>query len=209
MPDLAPGQPTGGPATPTRPAEPPLPLPSAPAAVAADDLTTLSAHELEERIAARERDMKFRLRAIRHEVGELGSDLTLGDRPLMDWIREHKEVAVGSVAAVGVLVGIVLGVRARRQALGEMDDTGDIVRFRMEAVMEDAAQRVARGENVEDATRRAVAAAPVVYADNRVTASAKSSLMQAVDVGLKSLVGVVAKSVGDQITASFSGRPPR
>jgi|GEM_PF-3901056 len=206
MPDLLPGQPTGGPDTPTRPAEPALPLPAPPASMAADDLTTLSATEIEERLRARERDMKFRLVALRHEVGELGSDLTVGGRPLLDWIRDRTELIVGGAAAVGLVAGLLLGVRARRRTWSGLDDTGDVVRFRMAGLLEEAAQRVAGGDDLEEATRRAVAAAPVVYADNRVEAAARSSLMQAVDVGLKSLVGVVAKSVGDQITKSLSGR---
>ncbi len=210
MSDLAPGQPKGGPATPTKQADPPLPLPSAPAAQAGDDLTLLTPADLQERIAARERDMKFRIHAIKHEVRSLGSDVQVEGRPLLDWIRDRKEAALGGAAAVGLVAGVVLGLIARHRSLPDEDDTGDVVRFRMESLLEDAAQRVARGEDVETATARAVRSAPVVYADRSVTVAAKSSVAQALDLGLKSLIGVVAKSVGDQITRSLTGQavPP-
>lgn len=205
--DLTPGQPHGGPATPTRQAQTPLPLPAPPAAVASDDLTTLSPEDIQERITARERDMKFRIEAIKHEVRALGSDVTVDGRPALDWIRDNKELALGGAAGAGLLLGLLLGALAREMRRPDPDDTEDFIRVRMASLMDDAAKRVARGESVEQAADRVSRQMPVIYADRSTTVAARSSLAQALDLGLKSLVGVVAKSVGDQITRSISGAP--
>lgn len=205
--DLTPGQPTGGPATPTKQAQDLLPLPAPPAAVASDDLSQLSPEELQARIDARERDMKFRLRAIRHEVRELGSDVMLGDRPALDWIRDHKERALAYGAGAGLVLGLLVGLIARARRRPDPDDTEDFIRLRMSSLLDEAATRVARGESVESAADRVARSAPVVYADRSTTVAARSSLLNAVDLGLKTLVGVVAKSVGDELSRSISGTP--
>lgn len=210
MPDLAPGQPTGGPATPTKSAEPPLPIPAPPAALSTDDLASLSPEDIQARITARERDMKFRLQAIRHEVRSMGDDVVVGGRPMLDLIRDHKEAAIALALGAGALVGLLWGAARREKRRPDVDDQVDMIRVRMASLLEEAADRVSRGTSTDEAIDRAVRAAPVVYMPGRETSSAaasqaKSSVRQAVDLAVKSAIGFASKAAMDAATKKFTG----
>ncbi len=210
MPDLAPGQPTGGPATPTHDASPPLPIPAPPAALSTDDLSQLSPEDIQARITARERDMKYRLAAIKHEVASLGDDVTFAGRPLLDWIRERKVLAVGVAAGAGALVGILWGVAKRESRRPDPDDQIDFIRARMTSLLDEAAHKVARGASTEDAMRHAMRSAPIVYTDapardSMPAAQTKSSVRQTIDVAVKSMLGFALKAATDQLTQKLTG----
>lgn len=207
MPDLAPGQPTGGPATPTHDASPPLPIPGPPAAIADDDLSALSPEDIQDRIRARERDMKFRIEAIRHEVRAMGDDVVIGGRPLLDWIRERKEAAVGLAIGGGALVGIVWGLARREARRPDPDDQIDFINARMASLLDEAAHKVARGASVDSAMQHALRSAPVVYTEPRAPeVQARSSVMQTFDVAVKSLLGFALKAATDHLTQTLTGR---
>lgn len=209
MPDLTPGQPQGGPATPTQPASPPLPIPGPPAAVADDDLSSLSPEEIQARLRARERDMKFRLQAIRHEAQAMGDDVLVGGRPLLDMIRERKEAAVGLAIGGGALVGILWGAVRRERRRPSPDDQIDFIRARMASLLDEAAQQVADGTAVDVAMQRALRSAPVVYVEPREPmAQAQRSAAQTIDVVVKSLFGYALKSVVDHLTHNLTSRLP-
>lgn len=207
MPDLDSGTPTPGPSTPTRDAQPVLAIP-APLVPTQDlDLSSLSPEELQGQLLARERDMKFRLAAIRHEVSALGDDVSLGGRPVLDIIRDKKELAIAAAAGVGALVGVLLALRARAKRRPEHDDELEFVRARLSTLLDEAAYRVAMGKSsAEDALRHTLKTTPVIYTERQpVEAAAKSSLGQTTDVLVKAVVGFAAKAAADLITQRVTG----
>lgn len=207
MPDLAPGTPTPGPTTPTRDAQPVLPIPAPLIPTEELDLKSLSPKDLQEQLLARERDMKFRLAAIRHEVSSLGDDVVLGGRPLLDHIRDHKEIAIAAAAGVGALLGVLLALRARAKRRPPNDDELDFVHARLSTLLDEAAHRVASGRDTpEEALRHTLRTTPVIYTERQpVHAQAKSSLGQTADVLVKAVVGFAAKSAADQLTQKLTG----
>ncbi|MEM6287640.1 MAG: hypothetical protein AAF845_10830, partial [Bacteroidota bacterium] len=85
-------------------------------------LDALSAEELEQRLEARERDLKSHLAALRHEAVTIADDVNIGGRPLMDIIRAQPVVAVATAVATGALLGVLLGARARAKRRPALDD---------------------------------------------------------------------------------------
>lgn len=201
--------PTPGPTAKTQALEPsigPIPGPSVP--IGGDvRLDSLSAEEIEHRLAARERDLKFHLSALRHEAATIGDDINIGGRPVMDIIRAQPVVAVGTALATGALLGALLGLRARAKRRPPTDDGIDFVRARLAIALEDAAQRVAWGADSEAALKAAMKSMPVIYGDSQSTAAmqARSSTREAIDVAVKSAVGFAAKAAVDQLTQKLTG----
>ena len=174
------------------------------------DLSMLSAEDLRARILARERDMKFRVDALKHEVMTVGEDLNVGGRPAMDIVREDPVRAVAVAAGGGLLVGIVLGIVSRLRHRPEPDHGLEAVQVRLAHLIDDAARRVARGTSAEEALRATTRGLPV-YAQpaspgKTATAQASSSIRQAVDMAVKSAVGFAIKASTDQLTRKLTGK---
>ncbi|PAP77459.1 hypothetical protein [Rubrivirga marina] len=166
----------------------------------------LSAEEIKLRLVARERDMRYHLDALKHEASTAFDDVNVGGRPLMDRIRQRPELATLAAAGVGALVGVLLGVRARRKRRPVADDDIDFIRARLGVALEDAAHRAARGADVEDALRDAMDTMPVVYGDAQAAAvQARSSFREAIDVAVKSAVAIAAKSLMDSAIRKYTG----
>ena len=201
--------PSPGPLTPTRDLDDPisgaLPSPLGPA----DDLSTvmMTADEVRQRLAARERDIKYHLAALKHEATTVFDDVNVGGRPLMDRIRAQPHLALALSAGTGALLGVLAGLRAtakKRRAL-EAEPPVGFVRARLDFAVEDAAQQVARGADTESAIRRAMAAVPVAYADGSAMSQARSTRAELVDVAMKTAVGFAAKSAMDLLVKRLTG----
>ena len=117
--------------------------------VALDQLTP---EQIRARLAARERDIKYHVAALKHEATTVLDDVNVGGRPLMDLIRQRKPIALGAGAAVGAVVGILLGLRARsKRKPAPSEDHVEFVRARLALALDRAAERVARGASVDQA----------------------------------------------------------
>ena len=198
---------TPGPASPTRNVEAftgaiPAPMTDADGDVA---LVQLGADELRARLLARERDIKFRVEALQHEAGLLLDDVNVGGRPLVDIIRGDTPRALGVAGAVGAAVGLLLGLRARAKRRPDADDEIDFVRARLAVALDDAAERVARGEDVDEALRRSMDAVPALYGDaSQLRPRPRSTRRQALDVAVTTAIGFGTKVLLDQITKRYT-----
>lgn len=176
------------------------------------DLSMLSAEDIRARLVARERDMKFRIDALKREVLTVGEDVTVSGRPLFDIVRGDPLRTAAVVGGSGVVVGLLLGLWARRRRRVEPDHGLNAVRARIASLVDEAAEHVARGTSAEDAIRRTTRQFPV-YTPSSPSSSAgvaasqaKSSIRQAVDLAVKSAVGFALKAATDQLTQKLTGK---
>ena len=200
--------PTPGPASPTRHVEAFTGALPGPMVTAGDDvdLDQLSAEELRARLLARERDIKFRLEALKHEATSAIDDVNVGGRPLMDILRGNPYVAVASAASTGLLLGLLAGLRARAKRRPPTDDEIDFVRARLGLALEEAAQRVAAGSDVERALKQSLETVPTLYGDpGTLPPTPRSTRRQMLDVALTSAMGFASKTALDMITQRLTG----
>lgn len=220
MPDLTPSEqklvasgPTPGPSSKTADAVDKSPM-AIPPALDDDgvDLSMLSAEDLRTRIVARERDMKFRIAALKREAVTVGEDVTFDGRPLFDIVREKPVETAAIVVGSGVFVGVLLGLWARHRHRVEPDHGLEAVRARIATLVDEAAAKVARGTSAEDAIRSTTREFPVYTpsapqsASGTAAAQAKSSVRQAVDLAVKSAFGFAVKAATDQLTQKLTGK---
>ena len=200
--------PTPGPATPTKQAEAFTGALPGPLATAGDDvaLDQLTPEEIRARILARERDLKYHVEALKHEALTVIDDVNVGGRPLMDVIRGNPIVAVAAGVGTGVLLGLLLGLRARAKRRPPSDDEIDFVRARIALALEDAARRVAKGDETEDALKGSMDTVPLMYGDaSTVPPKLHSTRRQVFDVVATSVAGFAAKTALDMITQRLTG----
>lgn len=198
--------PTPGPTTPTKELQSgprSLPMSSSPGDNVAK--VHLTADQIREQLRARERDMQYRIDALKHEALAVLDDVNVGGRPLTDYIRERPLEIAGSALATGALLGLLWGLRARAKRRPQADDFA-VVRARIDVAIEEAAHRVARGADVEDALREAMPVVPALYARTEsVPEQAASSTKEAVDVAVKTAIGFGVKAVMDVAIRRFTG----
>lgn len=200
--------PTPGPNTPTQSALPDVgPIPGPPVTVGNDvDLETLTPEQIRARLQARERDMKYHVAALKHEALTVADDVNIGGRPLLDIIRAQPLRAAAIGVGTGALLGLLLGLRARAKRRPVTDDEIDFVRARLAVSVEDAARRVARGQDTEDALRSSMRTMPVIYHESAGAAEqAQRSTSGVIDVVVKSALGFAAKAAADQLTQRLTG----
>lgn len=200
--------PTPGPNTPTKSALPDIgPIPGPPVNIGNDvSLETLTPEEIRARLAARERDMKYHVAALKHEALTVADDVNIGGRPLMDIIRAQPLRAAAIAVGSGALLGLLIGLRSRAKRRPVQDDDIDFVRARLAFSVEDAARRVARGDETEHALRASMRTMPVIYGEASGPAEqARRSTNGVIDVVIKSALGFAAKAAADQLTQKLTG----
>ena len=121
--------------------------------------------QVRKEIAARERDIQYHIDALKHEALTVFDDVIVDGRPLMDRIRERKEEAILVAAGAGAFVGMLFGLRARVKRRVDPEDTVDFIRARLAVALDEAAEEVAEGREVEVAIRRAMRKLPVAYGE--------------------------------------------
>ena len=184
-----------------------LPSPSVPIGEE-EPLSELSADELQARLLARRRDIQFRIEAIKQEVVQIGEDVNVGGRPLMDRVRERPWAVLGLAAAGGATLGLLWGLGKRARRMPDPDLASDVIRVHTAALLESAAKRVSRGASLDDALAEEARRRPVVFvpADEQpVAKQAASSTRQVVDTALKTAVGIGVKTGLDQLTQRLTG----
>ena len=164
----------------------------------------LSAEEIRQQLLARERDIKFRLDALKHEALSVLDDVNVEGRPLGDRIRERPLAFVGGAAGVGATVGILLGLRARAKRRPDPDDQIDFIRARLALALDDAARRVAGGAGVDEALRDSMDTMPVAYSAAPEPSTSGPHRRQALDLLVKSAAGFAIKAVVDVLVSRFS-----
>lgn len=201
-----PSPPTPGPASKTDALQDRSPLPAPPADIGEGlDVDDLSAEAIRAQIVARERDMKYHVAALRHEVLTMGDDVTVGGRPLLDLIRSNKVLSMGVAVGVGLLAGALLGARARARRRPEPDDGLQFIRARTATLLDEAAWKVALGLSTEEALRQTLKTTPVVYAEPQPVARVGSPVGDTVDIAIKSATGFLLKAAMDRVTQTLTG----
>ncbi|MFP4269580.1 MAG: hypothetical protein ACLFTL_03315, partial [Alphaproteobacteria bacterium] len=76
------------------------------------DLTRLPSREIRAQLAARERDIKYHLESLKHEV-TTAADITVGGRPLPEVARENAFRNALVTLGVGLAIGLLRGLRKR------------------------------------------------------------------------------------------------
>ncbi|OZC02684.1 hypothetical protein [Rubricoccus marinus] len=198
--------PSPGPAIPT--SEELLPLPSAHVELGDGvDLSSLSAEDIRARLNATQRDMKFRIQAIKHEVAHVADDVNIDGRPLSDRFRERPLAALALAIASGATLGLLWGLRRRSKRLPSRDERTDVVQYHVAALLDAAALRVARGASADEALQAEVRKRPVVFVpreDETTLAGQPGAKKQAFDVAMKTAVGIGVKTGLDLLTKRFT-----
>ncbi|WP_412067454.1 hypothetical protein [Rubrivirga sp. IMCC43871] len=194
-----------GPNTPTKSLETgprSLPLSASPGDNASK--VHLTADEVRAQLRARERDIQYRLDALKHEAMAVIDDVNVGGRPLSDYIRQRPLEIVGGTAGAAVLLGMLWGLRKRAKRRPEADQF-DLVRARIDVAIEEAALRVSRGADTETALMQAMPVVPAMYAKrNSKTEQASSSTREAIDVAVKTAIGFGVKAAMDVLIRRYT-----
>lgn len=197
--------PTPGPNSKTSALEPALgPIPGAPVALDGASLDTLTPDEIKARLAARERDLKYHIQALRHEASTVLDDVEVDGQPLIDRIRQQPAVAFGGAAAVGLLIGALFGLRSRaKRRVDPPEEHILFIKARMAAAIDEAAHRVAGGDSVDEAMKRSMKTMPAVFGDSKppTTGNSKQTLT---DVALTTAMGFAVKMALDLATKRFT-----
>ncbi|WP_412062963.1 hypothetical protein [Rubrivirga sp. IMCC45206] len=197
--------PTPGPNTPTKSLETgprSLPMSASPG----DDASKvhLTADEVRAQLQARERDIQYRLDALKHEALAVIDDVNIDGRPLSDYIRQRPLEIVGGTLGGGLLLGLLWGLRKRAKRRPEADQL-DVVRARLDMAIEEAALRVAGGADTETALMKAMPVVPAMYAKrNTKTEQASSSTREAIDVAVKTAIGFGVKAAMDMAIRRYT-----
>lgn len=182
------------------------PIPGPPVNIGDDvALEQLTADQIRARLAARERDLKYHVAALKHEAATVLDDVVVDGRPLMDRIRERPAVALGIAAATGAVVGSLFGLRARAKRRAPVpEDHIEFIRARLATALDEAAAKVARGTSVEDAMQSSMSSVPAVFGDSRAPESYHTARQGAFDVAFKSALGFGLKAVVDYLIRRFT-----
>ncbi len=197
--------PNPGPNTPTKPLDSgprSLPLLASPG----DDASKvhLTADEVRAQLLARERDIQYRLDALKHEAMAVIDDVNVGGRPLADYIRTRPLEVVGGTAGAAVLLGLLWGLRKRARRMPEADQF-EVVRARIDVALEEAALRVSQGSDVETALMKAMPVVPAMYGHRAVAAEPVSSATRdAINLAVKTAVGFGVKTAMDMAIRRFT-----
>ena len=181
-------------------------IPSPPAAPGdGAALDTLTADEIEARLEATTRDLKYHVQALKHEAATVLDDVNVGGRPAMDIVRGHKEAALAAAAGAGATLGLLWGLwkRSRRRP-DPPDEHIEFVRARLAVALDEAAERVARGESVDHAMRRSMRAVPAVFGDSKRPEPVVHSRQTLLDVALTTAVGFGVKTALDLLARRYT-----
>lgn len=162
----------------------------------------LSYDQLKERIEGRERSMRRHVEGLKQELTTV-SDVTVGGRPVLDYVREQPLLAVGVAAGVGLLAGLVGGLASRPEPESPSDHDLWMSAY-LEDVIEEGGFRVQGGEDAETALRKVLRKrAPVVVleAEAKPVAQARGT----VSMLLNTALGFGMKLALDQVAQRLTG----
>lgn len=167
----------------------------------------LSSAELRARLDARQRDIQNHLAGLRHELSTV-ADVTVAGRPVLDHVRSEPLRALAVSAAAGATLGVLVAALGRlfRQKPDESEE-GVAVRLLVGSLLDEAAERVARGEDTDVALRRAARRhSPTIYYAPQ-SASARGMVRETLDLAVKSALGFAVKTGMDVLAEKLTGTP--
>jgi hypothetical protein len=164
---------------------------------------TPSSAELRGRLEARTRSINDRLAALEREVTSV-ADLTVGGRPLPDWLRERALLFAGVGLAGGLVLGLLAGLRARATRRPALDEKMEVLRLYNALLVDDAAKRVARGEKAEEAVEKVLRRRPPIVYHAPPEKTPRSTLGETFDVAFKTAAGFAVKTGLDHLAKRFT-----
>mgnify|MGYP000427505045 CR=1 FL=1 len=181
-------------------------LPSARLAKRAGDARVKSSTALKAELAAREKNVAFRLAALKEEVTAPFGGIGGGARSLASKPKPSPERLLLIAGVVGATAGILLGLRSRSKRRPQPDAGFDFIQARLSTFLDDAARKVAKGRSTEDALDDLFRTVPVVYADRQLAAEALEPKTSAVKTLAKSAAGFGLKMGIDMVKQSLAGK---
>jgi|GEM_PF-2112199 len=187
-------------------APPPAPVPAPPPLPVINQFKASSA-EIRVRLeAAQER--------VQHHAAGLRSEMTLADvdfggMPVLDHIRRQPLRAAGSVLAGGLTLGLLWGMARRERP--EVDTHEQWWEAYHQDFLDDAAQRVRKGDDPDRALRQALRRrAPVVVIETGgedAKAARRKSRYSLIATALNTVVGFGVKLAMDRMAEKLTGTP--
>lgn len=170
-----------------------------------------SADEIQRAMRRRIESIQRRADALKSEMNVQG--LTLKDQPAPEWVTSNPEKIALAAAGVGTALAIVTGLpgklRRRREKKQRQDDQSDVLRYYLDAVVDDAARRRVEGgvdTSAEGAMHEAIrASGPVIYAPPEPEPTTSSTLRQAIDLAFKTAMGFAVKALMDELIQKLTG----
>lgn len=162
---------------------------------------SLTQHELRAELEARKDSLEQHLAGLQSEM--TFADLSVSGRPLLDYVRERPLLVAGAAAGVGLLVGVLSGLRARPPA--EEPSERDLwMSAYLDDLVEEAGFRVRDGDDSSAALRKALRRrAPVVVLEAEPTPQAQAR--GTVSMLLNTAVGFGVKLALDRIAQQLTG----
>jgi hypothetical protein len=160
--------------------------------------------ELRARLDARADSIRQHLAALEHEVKTV-ADVTVNGQPLPDVIRDRPLFYAGLALAGGLALGLLWGLRARTRRRPGEPEHDEFLRLYVASVLEAAARRVARGEEVGAAIEKTLRRRPPLVHYAPPVPEARSTLAETFDVALKTALGFGVKTGLDRLAKRFTG----
>ncbi len=168
------------------------------------EIKTMSQVELRDALDTRKRVMQEHLHGLQSELTL--ADVNVGGMPVLDHVRERPLVAVAAVAGGVVLLRVLIAL-ARRDG-PEEDRQALWTRAQLDDLVEAAAYRVQRGEDADEALRRALRSrAPVIVVEEGPMEATRSAVGSTVRLVLNSALGFGLKYALDVFAQRVTGEP--
>jgi hypothetical protein len=170
-----------------------------------------TADEIKEAMHRRIESIQRRADALKSEANLRG--LTVADQPAPEWVTSHPEKIAIAAAGVGAGLAILTGLpgKARRRRLKRRReaDQSAVLRYYMNAVVEDAARRQVAGgpdASAEGAMHESLrASGPVIFAPGDPEEASRGPIRQAFSLAFKTALGFAVKAVLDELTQKLTG----
>ena len=164
---------------------------------------TPTSAELRARLEERTRSVQNHVAALQHELTTV-SDVTVAGRPLPDLIREQPLVYAGLSLAGGLAVGLLSGFRARRRRRPLMDERSEVLRLYTSYLLDEAAARVARGSDPDEALEKTIRKRPPLIYYAPPEPPGQSAMRETLDVALKTALGFAVKVALDRLAQRYT-----
>ena len=159
--------------------------------------------QLRELVEAREQDIRDRLQSLQHELTTV-ADITVDGKPLPDYIRARPFYHTGLALAGGLVLGLLTGFRARAKRRPEMDEREEVLRTYAAFLLDDAAYKVAGGEQADPAVRKALSKRPPLVYYEPPPPPKRSSVGETLDVAVKTALGFGIKFGLDRLAQKYT-----
>ncbi|NNF56663.1 MAG: hypothetical protein HKN04_00335 [Rhodothermaceae bacterium] len=160
--------------------------------------------ELKQRLETTGRSIEARMDALHHELTTV-ADITVAGRPILDHVRERPLYFAGLSLAGGLVMGLLSGTRARAKRRPEMDEHTEVLRLYTAYLLDEAADRVARGKRTDEAIGRTLKRRPPLISYEPPPPPRRSTLGETFDVAVKTAMGFGVKMALDRLGQRLTG----